>query len=365
MNTLKENSFQKLPLSEEENGRKKLKLDDNSTVSKDDPMYETLVNEKVTELKAENDKLLAVKANLIEKLKKKSLEASYGKGRLTLNAIIRSTSSLTYYTGCKDKAFINYLIEDLKSSDNYKHENNFDLKIEEQVFLVLMLLRRNYSMLDLAFRFRIDVQQAKAIATSVIDALHNIHYCKTLEGTPFPPAPPKESVHEEFKNLPDCRIILVKCQMECRLEDGITKVMHRCFVGVSPSKRIIYISKLFSEEDTFREMVLGSDVLDYTRSGDVLIAEEGHNIADVLPEGVYINCSPFLDDKIKDDKLYAIEFAKARFLIKRSTMNYIKKYFILNSLPEFLNSRKTQIWQLCASLVNCDPFLTCTSIYTT
>ena len=223
--------------------------------------------------------------------------------------------------------------------------------------MVLMILRRNYSLSDLAFRFNVSLREAESTVTQIIEVLHDIFYTRTFKGSPFPPLPCKESVHDEFKYLP-CKVMFEPYQVECNgQEEDDLPMCYRCFIGVSSSKRIIYISDLTKAELSYTEIFQQSDAAKHLNEGDMVMASKDFEIQDSLPQGVFLNESPSMPSSVSSATC-AKYHSKARCLIGRTTLQYLRRNFILNSMPCFLDPIRNKVWQLCAALVNCQPYLT-------
>ncbi|RXG61690.1 Leucine-rich repeats and immunoglobulin-like domains protein 3 [Armadillidium vulgare] len=149
-----------------------------------------LVGERVkTEeirLKAENEKLLQTMNELKVKLEKASEVRSYQRERLTLSKLKQNQEMLYYYIGFKDISLVSDMAKKLIDYFSEHKLPSSEILIEEQLIMTLMKLRRNYSLHDLAFRFRIDISEAYCIIFNIVHGLHYIYYEQGLSSQPFP-----------------------------------------------------------------------------------------------------------------------------------------------------------------------------------
>jgi len=66
-------------------------------------------------------------------------------------------------------------------------------------------------------------------------------------------------------------------------------------VGISPSGAIIFVSQLYTQSISDREILLRSGILSQEfEDGDSVMADKGFQIQDILPLGVNLNILPFL-----------------------------------------------------------------------
>lgn len=73
------------------------------------------------------------------------------------------------------------------------------------------------------------------------------------------------------------------------------KNIFKGLVSVAPNGTVIFCSKLFSGNTSDKEIVLQSGVLETCEAGDMIMADKGFLVRDILPPGVVLNIPPFLD----------------------------------------------------------------------
>lgn len=87
--------------------------------------------------------------------------------------------------------------------------------------------------------------------------------------------------------------------------------------------------------------------------GDLIIADKGFLIKDILPPGVNLNLPPFLSQAqfTPQQVIQTRTIARARIHVER-IIQRIQCYSILNSIPSTLIPLATMIFQVCGSLTN-------------
>lgn len=68
----------------------------------------------------------------------------------------------------------------------------------------------------------------------------------------------------------------------------------KILLGVAPNAVITYCSRLYPGSVSDKAIVAKSGILKVFKSGDVVFADKGFLIRDLLPEGVSLNIPPFL-----------------------------------------------------------------------
>lgn len=88
-------------------------------------------------------------------------------------------------------------------------------------------------------------------------------------------------------------------------------------------------------------------------AGDMILADKGFLIQDIVPHGVCVNIPPFLNNgtftesEVKKTKA----IAKARIHVERANAR-LKDFKILSFIPSYLRCYADILFQLCAALVN-------------
>lgn len=125
------------------------------------------------------------------------------------------------------------------------------------------------------------------------------------------------------------------------------------FSSVAPNGVITFVSKAYPESTSDKQIVQHSEILKQMVPGDLILADKGFLIKELLPPGVSLNIPPFLSTpQFTESQVYETErIAKARIHVERA-IRRIKCYNILQQVPHYLISQISIIFQVCAALTN-------------
>ena len=68
----------------------------------------------------------------------------------------------------------------------------------------------------------------------------------------------------------------------------------KALIGVAPNGCITYVSQLYPGSTSDKEIVKHSGILQHLAPGDMVLADKGFVIGDLMPAGVSVNVPPFL-----------------------------------------------------------------------
>ena len=88
-------------------------------------------------------------------------------------------------------------------------------------------------------------------------------------------------------------------------------------------------------------------------TGDLILADKGFLIQDIVPKGVSVNIPPFLKNgKFTPSEIKATKnIAKCRIHVEWANAR-LKDFKILSFVPPYLRCHADKVLQLCAALVN-------------
>ena len=128
----------------------------------------------------------------------------------------------------------------------------------------------------------------------------------------------------------------------------------KVLIGVAPNAVIPYVSKLYPGSTSNKEIVRDCGIPEnHFETGDLVLADKGFLIHDLLPNGVSVNIPPFLNkgkftaSEIKLTK----SITTCRIHVERSIAR-LKEFKILSFIPSYMRCYAEKVLQLCASLVN-------------
>ena len=127
----------------------------------------------------------------------------------------------------------------------------------------------------------------------------------------------------------------------------------KVIVGVAPNAVITYVSELYPGSISDKEIVRKSGLLHHLAAGDLLLADKGFLIQDIVPRGVSVNITPFLNNGrfTESEAKATTSIAKCRIHVERANAR-LKDFKILSFIPSYLRCYVNEVLQLCAALVN-------------
>lgn len=250
-----------------------------------------------------------------------------------------------------------------------------DLKKLSQIdclFLVLVRLRHNFGLKDIAMRFEISTQSASSLFNTWIDHM----YLKfgTLSIWPHRNAIIEKMPKEYRKDFPKSLVIIdgteFKTQSPCALgiqsqlySDYKSNTTLKALIGCDPSGSVIFISELFTgsisdkaitEQSGFYELLSSLKAKGIIEEGDAVMADKGFTIEKELKNiGLKLNIPPFGASGAQmsaADTRQTLKIAKHRVHIERLIAK-IKIFQILsNVIPTNIFQSINKIWSVCSFL---------------
>lgn len=237
---------------------------------------------------------------------------------------------------------------------------------ENQLFLTLIKLKLNLSHTDLGVRFAISRTTVSNIVTTWICLLHELLFKNILIKTGIPSIYKNQlSLPACFETFSNCRITLDCTEIQCAIPGNNMDSQSQTFshykqrntfkvlVGVAPNGVITFVSDMYPGSTSDKAIVEHSNIMASMKPGDLILADKGFVMQDLVPQGVSVNVPPFLKNKrftleeVKTTK----SIARARVHVERAIAR-IKNYSILEFIPVHYRSFVTKLFQVCACLVN-------------
>ncbi|KAI4892062.1 hypothetical protein NFI96_022369 [Prochilodus magdalenae] len=323
-----------------------------------------------------------IQSEEIKHLKKQLSELQY----ISLTPeLINNSSIANYFEFCTGFTFdmFNHLCTFLKvPSDSITPQTEIPLTYRKetwhtkkmpfrnQFLLVLMKLRNNYDMKDLAFKFQIDVKSVNLIFNAWINYL----YLRLGQISVWPHRD-VINVHmpDNFKKEFPTTFAILDCT-ELKLERPTSlplpgqsisdcKSSHtlKGLVACDPRGSVLFVSTLYagsiSDKDIFRQCNIASLLYNlvqvgYLNPGDALMADKGfQNEEDIKEIGLCLNIPPLAKGK----EQRTTKMTKHRANVKRA-IGKIKKFKIVSDkIPTATLSKINQIWFVVSMLTNFQP----------
>lgn len=240
------------------------------------------------------------------------------------------------------------------------------LSTKDEYFLTLCRLRQGFREHHLSHLFNVSQTTISRIVISWINFM--FLRCSVV---PLWPSRSAIDLHmpADFKEkYPSTRVIIdcteIKCQMpkSYRLNSELfssykNHTTLKGLVGVSPGGAFTFISQLYTGRISDKEIVQRSGFMDLPFThGDVIMADKGFTIDDLLPVGCTVNYPPFLGS---NSQMSAEEVAKTqaiaslRIHVERA-INKVKNFHIWDSvIPFTFFGVVNQMWAVSCFLCNC------------
>jgi len=278
-----------------------------------------------------------------------------------------SAEVLRMETGLPTKEIFNIVVEyALRFKDNICYYNDWtvsNISFEDQIFITLMKCKQNYTNLHLAQLFSCSISTIANIVITFAYVLHRVLFKDIMTSIP---SRLKNSTcsPSSFSGFSSCKIVIDCTDIEIATP-GLMSLQSATYssyrgmnsfkvlVGVAPNAVITFISPLFPGSISDKEIVEKSGLLKHLETGDLVLADKGFLIENIVPKGVFVNIPPFLNNgKFTESEARATKsIAKCRIHVERANAR-LKDFKILSFVPSYLRCHVDVLFQLCAALVN-------------
>lgn len=303
-------------------------------------------------LKKENEKL------------KKDLETQ--KQTFSFNQISSQPDKINYYTGLPDADTV-FFLESLLSKFDLQYHFDWNVQkipLVDQLLLTLMKLRINCGILDLSTRFNSSRATVTNIFITISSALHDILYVGMMENKIPSRFKNQTSLPECFRPFPNCRIVLDCTEVAVSNTESLDTQSHlyshykggttlKALIGVAPNGIITFTSDLYGGSTSDKAITADCGLLQQLEAGDMVMADKGFTIRDILPAGVSLNIPTFLVngqftlEEVNHNRL----IASARVHVERSIQR-LKTFHILTYIPYQYKKHANKILKVCVCLTN-------------
>lgn len=260
---------------------------------------------------------------------------------IVVNYASKFKNSISYYCGWKVEA----------------------ITFEDQIFITLMKLRQNYTNMHLAQLFSCSVGTISNIVITFVHVLHRLLFDDLMRVIPSRNKN-KLCSPSSFSEFSSCRIIIDCTDIEVATpslmsQQHVTYSSYRgmnsfkVLTGVAPNGVLTYISDLYPGSISDKEIVQQSGLLKHFVAGDLILADKGFLIQDIVPRGVSVNIPPFLEhEKFTESEAKLTQsIARCRIHVERANAR-LKDFKILSFVPPYLRSHIDKVFQLCGTIVN-------------
>ena len=237
------------------------------------------------------------------------------------------------------------------------------ISLEDQIFITLMKIRHNYNNLHLAKLFHSSTATIRNIIVTFIHVLYHLLYENCMNVVPSREKN-QTSLPGSFIYFGNCKMIIDCTDIQIAIPSKMShqKVTYSTYrgynsfkvlLGVAPNAVINYVSPLYPGSVSDKAIVEKSGIMSNFIAGDLILADKGFLIQDIVPDGVTVNIPPFLNKaKFTENEIKMCEkIARCRIHVERANAR-LKDFKILNFIPAYLRCYAEILVKLCAALVN-------------
>ncbi|XP_072564765.1 uncharacterized protein [Paramormyrops kingsleyae] len=313
----------------------------------------------LTVLEIENDMLREENERLKKLLEKQKQTFSFSQ-------ISSDSDKVQYFIGLPDAATVLFL-EALLTKFELQYHSDWTVQsilLVDQLLLALMKLKLNCGHVDLATRFNCSTATVSNIFTTIVSALYDILYVGMFENNIPSTAKNQTSLPDCFKPFPNCRIVLDCTEVAVSNTERLDTQSHlysqykgrttlKALIGVAPNVVITFASNLYGGSASDKAITADCGILQHLQPGDMVVADKGFTIRDILPEGVSLNIPSFLvngqftQEEVNNNRL----ISRARIHVERSIQR-LKLYSILDHIPYQFKKNINKILKVCVCLTN-------------
>jgi hypothetical protein len=280
-----------------------------------------------------------------------------------------SDTKFYFYTGLSRAAFdvlLTFLGPDADSLQMWGPKR-VKMNPRFQLAMTLMRLRQVSTHIDLSYRFKISRETIGHVFISWIQFMF-LQFSELKEKM-FAPRSFHKPLPKSFQNplLRDVRIVIdctefyIESSSDFKQQGNLyssykSRSTAKVLIGVSPCGAAMFISEVYEGAISDREIVKKSGFLNYLKAGDVVMADRGFTIEDLLAEkGAKLLIPPFLGARkeFTNQEIVLMKLiAKARIHVERYNER-IKNCRILSGvLPHHLVPLISQIVFVLCCIVN-------------
>jgi hypothetical protein len=236
-----------------------------------------------------------------------------------------------------------------------------------QLCLTLMRLRRGYNLTDLSYQFRMGRDTIGNIFITWIQLLYKKFgmirdkmFVPKSYHAPLP-APFKNSLLRDVRIVIDCTEFQTESSGDFKQQGNLysnykSHTTAKVLTGVAPSGALMFVSDAYEGSISDREIVIQSGFLDYIQCKDIVLADRGFKIHDLLaPKKAKLVIPPFLEGRKEfstEEIVRTKIIATARIHVERYNER-IKNFELLSKeIPLSLVPLLSQIVFVVCCLVN-------------
>jgi len=233
----------------------------------------------------------------------------------------------------------------------------------DQLFITMCKLRTNVSLKALAWEYKVSDTTITNIVVTWLHVLWEILVCGMMNKLPSRQRN-TQCLPQSFATFTTCRAVVDCTEIRCAIpkqfdKQSMTYSHYKHYhtlkglVAVAPNAVITYVSELYPGSTSDKAIMQHCGIIDQLEVGDMILADKGFLISDILPTGVSVNIPPFLNTSqfSREQCILTRNIARARIHVERANAR-IKRFRILDFIPHNYRDISSKIFQVCAALVN-------------
>jgi DDE superfamily endonuclease/Helix-turn-helix of DDE superfamily endonuclease len=279
---------------------------------------------------------------------------------------------LSSFTGLQEMGSLDLLVEILKSK-GINYTNSYEprkVNLTKQVLIFLIKVRTNLTHEALGYLFQVSTYSVSIIVNSILDAIFELYY--TGKGPlSLIPSREKNCLHlpKCFQDIQNCRIVIdcTEFTTEVPSQLALKKVAYshyksrhtmKVLIGCAPNGTATFVSELYGGSESDKSIVFKSGILNQLVPGDLVLADKGFTIFDILPDGVALNIPSFLVGKqFTPNEMFSNKInTRARVIIERFNAR-LKIFKILDCINAKNRQKADKIVKVCVALTTLMPTL--------
>ena len=267
------------------------------------------------------------------------------------------------------KSFLSPAVNNLTLWTGDKTGRTWKPKIHatHQLILYLIRLKQGLNIQDMSYRFDVDYSTLRRIFVTWTQFLFKKF--NEIRSEMFTPLSHHNPMPQCFRNsfLKKTRVVLDCTEIMCESSRNYKQQGHlyssykshatiKILIGVAPSGACMFVSEAMEGCISDKEIVIQSGILDLLEEGDVVCADRGFVIEELVAQrGAKLIIPPFLGKRVhfsKEEVAKTKLIAHARIHIERFNER-MKNYKILSGIiPLSLSSQVSQLVFIICCLVN-------------
>ncbi|KAL1448804.1 hypothetical protein WDU94_000064 [Cyamophila willieti] len=331
------------------------------------PSFSALNEAELYFLRQENQKLK-------EKLDKIGDALSY-------ESVKKSNLKLFQYTGLPSSGHFEILLKRIKQLEikYYSGWTVTQISQEDQLLCTLVKLRLNLELFDLSYRFKVSLPTVQNIFVTYLSVLHELLFVGCMD---IVPSAEKNHIPSCFTPFPNIKMVVECTNVDVAMpplllgqKAAYSTYKHtqtyKVLLGIAPSAAITFVSDLYPEAFSDKDIAVKSGILSHTVAGDLILCDKAFHIGDLCePLGVHVNLPVTLKSNpqstreevakvsqrsnpqsAKEELVKISQITKARIHVEKAIVR-LKSFRILDHILIDVREHSNKIVQTCAALVN-------------